>query len=89
MQVLNVENRIKFSRLSAGTLAGMHPWRSEALDRTGAKVIAVERGPDVLVEFDHDFAVRPNDALFVCGSIRSLERYQREFHASPAPSGRA
>ena len=88
-QVINVETRIKFTRLSAGTLAGAHPWRSEAVDRTGAKVIAVERGHDVLIEFEDDFLVRPDDALFVCGSINSLERYQREFQATTAPTVRA
>jgi Trk K+ transport system NAD-binding subunit len=88
-QVLNVENRIKFSRLSAGTLAGAHPWRSPALDGTGAKVIAVERGQEVLVEFGDDFAVRPDDALFVCGSTNSLERYQRQFQATSAPELRS
>ena len=88
-QAISVENRIKFSRLSAGTLAGVHPWRSPALDSTGAKVIAVERAGDVLVEFGDDFAVLADDALFVCGSINSLERYQREFGASTAPELRA
>jgi len=88
-QAVSVENRIKFSRLGAGTLAGTHPWRSEALDRTGAKVVAVERGQDVLVEFDDDFQVRPDDALFVCGSLKSLERYQRAFHVAAAPTVRA
>ncbi len=81
-QIIPVENRIKFSRLSAGTLAGAHPWHSEVLERTGAKVVAVERGHEVLVEFDADFSLRPDDALFVCGSINSLERYQREFQAT-------
>ena len=81
-QVIPVENRIKFSRLSVGSLAGAHPWHSEVLERTGAKVVAVERGQDVLVEFDNDFLLRPDDALFVCGSISSLERYQRQFQAS-------
>jgi len=81
-QVIPVENRIKFSRLSAGSLAGAHPWHSEVLERTGAKVVAVERGQDVLVEFDKDFSLLPDDALFVCGSISSLERYQRQFQAS-------
>ena len=88
-QVISVENRIKFSRLSTGTLAGAHPWRSPALDSTGAKVIAVERRGDVLVEFGDDFTVLADDALFVCGSINSLERYQREFGASTAPELRA
>lgn len=80
-QIIPVENRIKFSRLSAGTLVGAHPWHSEVLERTGAKVVAVERGQEVLVEFDTDFSLHSDDALFVCGSISSLERYQKEFQA--------
>jgi Trk K+ transport system NAD-binding subunit len=88
-QVVNVENRIKFSRLTAGTLAGAHPWHSEVLDRTGAQVVALERGEDVLIEFGDDLRVQADDVLFVCGSIRSLERYQRAFRATMAPTGRA
>lgn len=87
--VINVENRIKVSRLSAGSLAGSHPWHSVALDRTGANVVAVERGSDVIIEFDEGFTVRPDDTLFVCGSVNSLERYQREFQATSAPAARA
>jgi voltage-gated potassium channel len=83
-QEISVENGIKFSRFAAGTLVGTHPWRSEALDRTGANIVAVERGGDVLVEFGDDFLVQADDALFVCGSINSLGRYQREFQATTA-----
>jgi len=85
-QAIPVENRIKFSRLNPGTLVGVHPWHSEALDRTGAKIVAVERGENVVLEFAPDFLLRPDDALFVCGSLYSLERYQREFQASTASS---
>jgi Trk K+ transport system NAD-binding subunit len=81
-QVVRVENRIKFVRLSAGTLTGQHPWHNDALEQTGAKIVAVERDRDVMVEFDHDFRLRPDDALFVCGSINSLKRCQREFQAT-------
>ena len=49
----------------------------------------IERGHDALVEFEDDFLVHPDDALFVCGSINSLERYQREFQATTAPAVRA
>ena len=83
-QVIPVENRIKFSRLNAGTLVGAHPWHSEALERTGAKIVAVERGSDVLVEFSDEFLLRADDILFVCGTLNSLERYQREFQAATA-----
>jgi voltage-gated potassium channel len=84
-QEIGVENRIKFSRFGAGRLAGTHPWRSQALDRTGAKVIAVERADDVLVEFGDDFVVQPDDTLFVCGSTNSLARYQRAFEVTSVP----
>lgn len=87
-QAVHVENRIKFVRLNPGTLIEQHPWHNEAVDRTGAKIIAVEREHDVIVEFDRDFRVRPDDALFVCGSLTSLKRYQREFGAVTAPGGR-
>ena len=81
-QVVPVENRIKFSRLSAGKLQGWHPWRREIHERTGAKIIAVERDQEVLVEFDGDFQIKPEDALFVCGTLSDMERFQHEFDTS-------
>jgi Trk K+ transport system NAD-binding subunit len=81
-QVVQVENRIKFVRMTAGSLIGRHPWGNVDLDKTGAKVIAVERDREVLVAFGEDFALQADDALFVCGSLNSLERYQRKFEAT-------
>lgn len=81
-QTIHVENRVKFIRLNAARLAGEHPWHCEALERTGAKVVAVERDQEVLVEFGENFTVQAEDTLFVCGSVNSLERYQSEFQAS-------
>ncbi len=78
-QSTHVENRVKFIRVQAASLVGEHPWRCEALERTGAKVVAVERGGEVLVEFGDGFAVQGDDTLFVCGSVNSLERYQKAF----------
>ena len=83
-QMVQVENRIKFIRQHAGALVGRHPWRSEDLDRTGAKIVAVEREGDIIVEFDADFTVQANDELFVCGSFNSLERFQKDFKTSSA-----
>jgi Trk K+ transport system NAD-binding subunit len=88
-QAVDVDNGIKFSRLHAGALAGASPWHNEALDRTGAKVVAVERGSAVIVAFEDGFLVRPEDAVFVCGSIKSLARYQREFQAGTVTPARA
>lgn len=81
-QVIPVETRIKFSRLTAGALADTHPWRNETIRNTGAKIVAVERDQEVHVVFDQDFVLRPDDALYVCGPIDCIERYQREFQAT-------
>ena len=82
-QVIPVESRIKFSRLAPGALAGTHPWKNEALERTGAKIVAVEREHDVRIEFADDFRLQTDDALYLCGSLTSLERCQKEFQATP------
>ena len=88
-QTIQVENRVKFIRVNAANLVGEHPWRCEVLERTGAKIVAVEREREVLVEFGDGFVVRADDTLFVCGSVNSLDRYQREFLARNAPEVRA
>ncbi len=78
-QAVHVENGIKFVRFDAGNLAGEHPWEIEALERTGAKVVAVERNGQVLVTFPPDFFLASEDSLFVCGSLHSLERFRTTF----------
>ena len=81
-QTVQMENKVKFMRVKAAQLAGQHPWHYEPLERTGAKVVAVERAGEVLVEFGPNFVVHADDCLFVCGSVNSLERYQRAFQTS-------
>ena len=83
-QAIAVENRIKFIRVQPGQLVGQHPWHCDELDRTGAKVIAVERQHEVVVEFPSDFILQSNDVLLVCGSLNSLDRYQAAMNPSPA-----
>ena len=83
-----VEQRLKFVRMSAGALVGLHPWRAQVRERTGAAVVAVERDREVFVKFDGSFEVRPDDTLFLCGTTGSLDQYLREFQATPANSPR-
>jgi len=81
--LVTVENLIRVSRLSAGTLGGWHPWRYEVRERSGANVIAVERGGEVFVKFADDFQIQADDALLVCGTQSDLERFQSEFASGP------
>lgn len=83
-QRVAVEQRLKFVRLGAGGLVGLHPWRAHVRERTGAAVVAVERDQNVFVKFDESFRVRPDDVLFVCGTISGLDQYMREFKPEPA-----
>ena len=82
-QAVPVESRLKFVRLGTGGLSGWHPWRGEVVERTGAKVIAVERAGEVFVEFPDDFQMTPDDVLIVCGTLESIERFQQEFQSLP------
>lgn len=81
---VTVEQRLKLARLTAGTMVGGHPWQASVREKTASAVVALERGADVLVEFDPEFQVRADDVLFVCGTTASLEKYMREYRATPA-----
>ncbi len=83
-QVVGVENRIRFARYTAGGMAGSAPWGNEAIDRTGATIVGVERGATVIVDFDAGFRIARDDVLHVCGSTNSLGRCQRAFALAPA-----
>lgn len=82
---IGVENRVRLERVNPGTLVGARPWHHDALDRTGAKIIGIERGDQVLVEFDAAFRVQPGDVLCLCGSTTSLARCHRQFQTDNAP----
>lgn len=87
-QAVAVEQRLKFVRLAAGARAGLHPWRAPVRERTGAAVVAVERGQEVFVEFNNAFRVRPDDILFVCGTLAGLDQFTRKFQTAPVANPR-
>jgi len=77
-----VEQRLKFSRVAAGGMTGAHPWRAGVREKTGAAIVAVERGEHVFVEFGEDFRVLEGDVLFVCGTVTGLDKYIQVFQAA-------
>ena len=78
-----VEQGLRCMRLAPGRLVGRHPWEAEVRERTGAAVVAVERGGQTLLDFGEDFQVEPGDGIFVCGTQEGLDLYQRLFDAVP------
>ena len=78
-----LEQQVKFVRVGSGKLVGAHPWRAQVREKTGAAIVAIERGDEVLVNFEAGFSVSAADILFVCGPAACLDKYKKEFAAAP------
>jgi Trk K+ transport system NAD-binding subunit len=78
-EFVDVEPELRVSRVLAHGLAGQHPWRLEAMERSGCKVVALARGSKVMVSFNDDFELQEDDELFVCGSPDSIDHYLEVF----------
>jgi len=74
-----LEDQLKFVRVAPGRLVGIHPWQAQAREKTGAAIVAVQRGSDVVVNFKPGFIVAADDVVFICGSVPCLEKYFEEF----------
>lgn len=75
---VSVEQRLRCVRMPPGTLIGSHPWRSGLRERCGASLVALERQGQVIAEFDDAFRIEPEDMVFVCGTLTSLDLFAHE-----------
>lgn len=78
-ETISVDAHLRILKSTATGFEGRHPSELGIREKTGASVVAVERGDDVLVHFDADFAFAANDAIYVCGSENVIERYLEVF----------
>ena len=79
-----VEQNLKFARMTAGALVGANPWHAGTGKKSGAAIIAIERGTEVFTEFDDTFIITAGDALFICGTASGLEKYAKTYAATVA-----
>jgi len=79
---ISVDPQLKVLRVSARGLAGHHPSALAIRERSGTSIVAVERGEDLLVDFDAGFRFEEGDAVYVCGSEEATSRYLRLFPQS-------
>lgn len=66
-------------KVSAHGLETYHPKRNGLRDKTGCSVIAVERGDELLVDFDDDFVFHADDSVYICGSSEGSQRFFQYF----------
>ena len=76
---VSVEPDLRVFKVSARGLERHHPRQGDLRERTGCTVVAVERGADLLVEFDGGFAFREGDAVYVCGSADAERRFRDHY----------
>lgn len=74
-----IDPQLKVLRVEPDGLEGHNPAGLGIRERTGCSVVAVERGEEVIVEFGPDFRFGPGDAVYVCGSSKSVRRFQEVF----------
>ncbi len=74
-----VDAKLNVVKVAARGLAKHHPRQSAVLEQTGCSVVAVERGEELLVEFDADFAFRSDDAVYICGNAEATQRFGQSF----------
>jgi Trk K+ transport system NAD-binding subunit len=73
---------------TGSSLVGRHPAEIGIRERTGASVVAIERGEDVIVSLDPSFTFLEDDAVYVCGSDQAIDAFVRTFpvrYTPPAP----
>jgi Trk K+ transport system NAD-binding subunit len=80
-EAVTVGPRLQVVKVSTRGLEKYHPRENNLRDETGCAVIAVERGDELLVEFDADFAFQGDDAAYVCGSPEATKKFSQRFPA--------
>jgi Trk K+ transport system NAD-binding subunit len=75
---VTVDPELQVVKVSTRGLEKHHPKQNNLREKTGCTVVAVERGDELLVEFGADFVFQPNDAVYICGSAKAVQKfYQR------------
>ena len=74
-EVVAPTTQIELVRTAAPALAGQSLGGADVRSRTGATVIAVERGDHVVTDLGPGFTIRPDDMLVVAGTDTSINRF--------------
>ena len=78
-EAVALDPELRVLKVSARGLAGRHLSQLGIREKTGCSVVAVERGNELLVEFGHEFRFAEADAIYICGSAETTQRYTEIF----------
>ncbi len=68
-----LDPQLKVLQMEATLMAGSHPARIGIRERSGCSIVAIERGSDLLTEFDDDLEIQASDKVYICGSSEATE----------------
>jgi Trk K+ transport system NAD-binding subunit len=74
-----VDAQLKVLKVAPAGIAGRNPSELGIRERTGCSVVAVERGDDVIVEFEPGFRFQSEDSVYICGSGNAMRRFREVF----------
>jgi K+/H+ antiporter YhaU regulatory subunit KhtT len=89
-EAVTIDVALKVLKTSPHGLVGRHPAETSIRERTGCSVVAVERGEDLLVEFEPGFRFAESDQVYVCGSNEDVRYFQERIEGAatgPRSSG--
>ncbi|MEE8367126.1 MAG: NAD-binding protein [Thermoanaerobaculia bacterium] len=78
-EAIAVDPQLKVFKVEGKTFAGRYPAEMGIRARTGCSVIAVERAEQLLVDLGPEFQFLAEDAVYLCGSVRSMRDFFEEF----------
>ena len=81
-EAVAVDPQLKVLRVSVQGLEGRSPLELGIRERTGCSVIAVERGEEMVTDFDPSFRFQDGDSLYICGSSRATRSFHEAYPAA-------
>jgi Trk K+ transport system NAD-binding subunit len=70
-----LESRMRVAKVSSAGLEGLDPVSARVRARTGCSIVAIERGEDLVIDFDEEMEILPGDHVYVVGTGEAVSRY--------------
>ena len=70
-----LEPRMRVAKVDSSGLVGLHPASAGVTERTGCSIVAIERGDDLVIDFDEAMEILPGDQVYVVGTSEAVSRY--------------
>ncbi len=78
-EAIAVDPQLRVLKAAAARLAGRHPTSLDVRQKTGCSIVAVERGDDLIVEFDPEFRFAESDLVYACGTNAATVKFASEY----------